>query len=265
MVNFYLDKYIENKNGYNIIHAFNKKKAWPWLGYQNEKELNKTFQEGKDKIWNQPSKSDIEKANEIDDYFESIAAEKVSIPRNYEQPSQIDTIFCRVFNYSKNDTTIQTEAETDNRMQMPDFSNDTIIRTQIELYKNKFIDRRLFFLDENNLKLGITLINYNGYDEELKKLEKTNLFESIRRTTGNQNKELLLSQIIKYFNDKKCNVNIFLVACMAYPFALDKYQRTTLKRSYHNDAWGGRQKKRKTKRQRYNRKQNKGRKNKRIV
>jgi hypothetical protein len=254
MVDFYLDNYMRNNHGYNYANKIHKSHSFPWIYYKNESELNQKYQKEYNEILKQSSNEEIQK--NIDLLNSRVAENKVGFKRKYEGPSQIDTIFCRVFTYSKNNTII-LDAKTDNRMQMP---NDEIIRTQIDFYKNKFIDRILSF----SSKLGsITLMKYNGDDKELISLKHSNIFDTIRRMTyhDSNQQDILLSQIIEYFNNKGCNVNIILATCMCYPDHLDVHQRLTLKRSYHNDAWGGRQKKQK---QKYKRKSKKQKQKRRI-
>ena len=131
-------------------------------------------------ILNKTPKDEIE--NKLSSLNHRIAQEKVSMKREFEQPSQLDTIYCRVFTYSKNDKT--NKKNTENIMQYSE--NSGIIRTQIDSYKDKFIERRLIFSDsdsdsELDSKCGIKLMKYNGYDEELKKLENSNIFETISK------------------------------------------------------------------------------------
>ena len=245
MVNIYLDSYIKHQNGYEFIHKLNESTVWPWLAYPNAKEMHKKYHQEYYEILNKTPKDEIE--NKLSSLNHRIAQEKVSMKREFEQPSQLDTIYCRVFTYSKNDKT--NKKNTENIMQYSE--NSGIIRTQIDSYKDKFIERRLIFSDsdsdsELDSKCGIKLMKYNGYDEELKKLENSNIFETISKAYKSS-KTLLLSNIIEYFNNKRCNVNIILITCMGYSESLDVHKRLTLKRSYHNDAWGGTKKNRKRK------------------
>ena len=80
MVDFYLDNYMKNENGYHYTNEIKNNNNYPWICYPNSTELNQKYQTEYNEILKQTPAYEIDK--KIDSLCYRVAENKVSMPIN---------------------------------------------------------------------------------------------------------------------------------------------------------------------------------------